>query len=790
MYNFYKIDIISVMKKNKIIKAILFCFVLATIFTGNKNFSISLADFSLFVPRLADAAGPYVYPYQAVGTDCQCGFQSHRGGWFNGIVNGIMANFKYNMLPAMPGSIRIEQGFSNTNTAGARTNRLDDINAISWKNDLHVNAVSGVDTNSGTVTAPLATTQKAFDLAQAGTRIIVHQGTYDHGASVKDALPNFPILVIAANKLSNWDYESQPVLGTGGRGLTLKHDYYIVDGFRFIDASPSAMLQVETNQKPKGIVIQNNLFKAEQETVTSYGIIGNPLIIRNNTFENNIKDAIRINSDGFTFVYNNKFLNSGPRMACMGGCVFMNNIIQGKILESYLTDNTLVINNLDYDYCSGTDGKGMLYNERTSNMFSSNNTGITAVTGCNSVSMHMKSTGTLMQNNLVANNSKGIHEWPLHYVENSPFGEKIDNQYKYNFFYNVSKLFSTTQLTGKGSVVTDLASPNNSAFLGQFSTNINSSVNPIGSNYFPKAGSAIINAGSSDTPVPVGGGLRADIGAFESGANTWASNNGADWQINGVYDYQPKLIISDNMPTFVWDFTDHDNDYAYSAGQVQYSFKAQIDIVPTFDSANLIDSGEVVSSVSKWTVPVSLSSGKYYFRVITSDNMEPGVFGAWSDPRWAFGYSLSGFGGSTSSQTSSGTGSNTTNSSGIVGYPDGALLRVSGDVDIYIVKLVGNKKFKRLILNPQVFDSYSHLRWEDVITVNKATIDSYVVSNLVQEIYDTKVYKLIPNGDIGTKQWLNISASAFESKGFDWDSIYTVNKIDINNYITGPSISS
>ena len=34
--------------------------------------------------------------------------------------------------------------------------------------------------------------------------------------------------------------------------------------------------------------------------------------------------------------------------------------------------------------------------------------------------------------------------------------------------------------------------------------------------------------------------------------------------------------------------------------------------------------------------------------------------------------------------------------------------------DIYIVKLVGEKKFKRLILSPHVFDSYGHLNWDNV----------------------------------------------------------------------------
>ena len=40
--------------------------------------------------------------------------------------------------------------------------------------------------------------------------------------------------------------------------------------------------------------------------------------------------------------------------------------------------------------------------------------------------------------------------------------------------------------------------------------------------------------------------------------------------------------------------------------------------------------------------------------------------------------------------------------------PDGALIRAAGDIDVYIVKYVGAKKFKRLVLSPSVFDNYGY----------------------------------------------------------------------------------
>jgi len=126
---------------------------------------------------------------------------------------------------------------------------------------------------------------------------------------------------------------------------------------------------------------------------------------------------------------------------------------------------------------------------------------------------------------------------------------------------------------------------------------------------------------------------------------------------------------------------------------------------------------------------------------------------------------------------------------------DGDLIRNpnaqdSTKFDIYIVKLVNNKKFKRLILSPHVFESYEHLSWGDVKDVNETTMNSYIFSDLIRAVQDLKVYKLTANGDTGTKQWLNITAEEFESQGYDNDSIYEINSTDRDAYITGIDIIS
>lgn len=114
---------------------------------------------------------------------------------------------------------------------------------------------------------------------------------------------------------------------------------------------------------------------------------------------------------------------------------------------------------------------------------------------------------------------------------------------------------------------------------------------------------------------------------------------------------------------------------------------------------------------------------------------------------------------------------------------DGDLVTVFSNPDIYIIKIVGVKKFKRLILNPDIFNSYGHLKWSNVKTIDQATIDLYKLSELVIEINsdgsvaDPKVYRVVSsvNSDIGERSWLNLTASEFETAGYDWDSLFHVN---------------
>ena len=116
-------------------------------------------------------------------------------------------------------------------------------------------------------------------------------------------------------------------------------------------------------------------------------------------------------------------------------------------------------------------------------------------------------------------------------------------------------------------------------------------------------------------------------------------------------------------------------------------------------------------------------------------------------------------------------------------FADGDLVREVDEFDVYIVKLVGAKMFKRLILNPDVFNMYGHLNWGDIQVVADGSLDSYATSELVRATGDEKVYKLFPDGDTGTKKWVD-TLDCFNTQGFDWDSVYIINTFDRDSYTT------
>ena len=148
---------------------------------------------------------------------------------------------------------------------------------------------------------------------------------------------------------------------------------------------------------------------------------------------------------------------------------------------------------------------------------------------------------------------------------------------------------------------------------------------------------------------------------------------------------------------------------------------------------------------------------------------------------------------------------------------DGDLFRVYGESDVYLFREASQdstglgSRFMRLILNPEVFNSYSNFRWDDVREIKAIPKGPYGSStfmwrsNLVRQIGgDNRIYMLFPDGDVGTKRWVNLTDEQFVSDEVRsdffgigppspqsmWNAIYDINTTEFNTYRSGAPITS
>ncbi len=119
------------------------------------------------------------------------------------------------------------------------------------------------------------------------------------------------------------------------------------------------------------------------------------------------------------------------------------------------------------------------------------------------------------------------------------------------------------------------------------------------------------------------------------------------------------------------------------------------------------------------------------------------------------------------------------------GLKEGDLIRAQGDFDVFIISQYG---YKRLFLNPTIFNMYGHLTggWKAVKTVSPATRDAFITSNLYRYVDSPKVYFLeVTGGDIGILHWVNMTADSFLTQGGKPESIFIINKSEFNWYPKG-----
>jgi hypothetical protein len=107
---------------------------------------------------------------------------------------------------------------------------------------------------------------------------------------------------------------------------------------------------------------------------------------------------------------------------------------------------------------------------------------------------------------------------------------------------------------------------------------------------------------------------------------------------------------------------------------------------------------------------------------------------------------------------------------------EGDIVKTIDNPDVYIIKYKNSKQYKRLILSPNVFKSYQHLKWTNLKIISQEQLNQYTTSNLVQLSGDTNIYSLTPYGDEGERRIQNTIQL------YDQDSVYEINKTDRDSY--------
>lgn len=110
---------------------------------------------------------------------------------------------------------------------------------------------------------------------------------------------------------------------------------------------------------------------------------------------------------------------------------------------------------------------------------------------------------------------------------------------------------------------------------------------------------------------------------------------------------------------------------------------------------------------------------------------------------------------------------------------------------VYIVKIVNGKKYIRHIVSLQIFNSYKHLKWTDLIQVQ--SLDGFALSGWARVNtgangapgQQDKVFEI---NDDQTKHWIDMTAAEFLLHGGKDEAIFNVNPSEMALYKTGAAV--
>jgi hypothetical protein len=125
---------------------------------------------------------------------------------------------------------------------------------------------------------------------------------------------------------------------------------------------------------------------------------------------------------------------------------------------------------------------------------------------------------------------------------------------------------------------------------------------------------------------------------------------------------------------------------------------------------------------------------------------------------------------------------------------DGDIIQCKNSDDpfaVYIVKVINGKKFIRHIVSLEIFNFYSHLKWENLIQIS--SLDGYALSGWVR-VNTGSNGKAGPNDKVWeinadqTRHHIDMTAEEFLLHGGSEDAIYSINRGELDLYEEGPAV--
>ncbi len=467
----------------------------------------------------------------------------------------------------------------------------------------YVDANSGDDTNPGTQDSPFETIKRATEAASAGDTIIVREGIYHEQLSAEDLSPS-------ADRANPLRITADP---PDGSSVVIDGEGVVATREGNLDSAAGVSLYRDSSFILKGFMIRN---------WTGYGLAvvqSSDVMVLDCSFENNgldMNDSVdlvllgsrnaRVFGNSFdsaseraiddkgtdSWIAQNVFsghktsaIKIGPEPAGVGSRIEHNIFMDNPATQGVVLARKVVGVTIQRNLIAGGNLNGITIDDAKDSLFLFN----TVVAFHAGIQLRDLS-NCKVEGNILYNNTMGMELLSL-YMQ--------DTTVDYNLYYG-----NTADMDG--------GDPGTNAVMADPVFHQASQ-----GDYTLDAGSAGIDAGPQNLPIPEGGGVRTDMGAYEKGAG------------EALYQYQAVASVKDLTPSFSWTFTDQDD------GASQSAYRVQVDSVPWFDSDDLIDSNWHSGADTSWTVPrqFELTEGKWYFRVKTRD--DKGVDGPWSDPHLA-----------------------------------------------------------------------------------------------------------------------------------------------------------